>query len=280
MRKRRNRVRHFMTVGMMALCLMGCGKQQEAALEETIDFVDLLPEQSEPVIIREPQTQEQNKTEEESQTAMQEEEITPFADRNVVSYALESASFEEGIVKVEYPQFTDMENADLQSQMNEKIRQAVMQGSDEEGLSAYELSYEIATAGQGIVSVVFRGYVNYEGAAHPSNIAKTLNLDLTTGDNLRLKDYADIAGIVSGLENASGYAIISEGVDQADFSAFLNNGYVTDYAITMLDYDVDFSNLSLIPTGYSCIRDNHVVLFIEAEHAMGDFVEIEFDSEL
>ncbi len=41
-----------------------------------------------------------------------------------------------------------------------------------------------------------------------------------------LKDYAEMAQIVSGLETASGYEIISEGVDMADFSAFLNNVYV------------------------------------------------------
>ena len=62
-----------------------------------------------------------------------------------------------------------------------------------------------------------------------------------------------------------------------NFSAFLNNGYVTDYAMTLLDYDVDWNNQELIPVGYSAIRNNHVVLFVEAEHAMGDYVELEFD---
>ena len=62
-----------------------------------------------------------------------------------------------------------------------------------------------------------------------------------------------MAQIVSGLETASGYEIISEGVDMADFSAFLNNGYVTDYAMTLLDYDVDWNNQELIQM---CIRDS------------------------
>ena len=48
----------------------------------------------------------------------------------------------------------------------------------------------------------------------------------------------------------------------------------------LIQEDVDFKNLSLIPTGYSCIRDNHLVLFVEAEHSMGDYVEIVFNAEL
>ncbi|MDE5823212.1 MAG: hypothetical protein K2H91_00790, partial [Lachnospiraceae bacterium] len=82
------------------------------------------------------------------------------------------------------------------------------------------------------------------------------------------------------LENANGYTILNEGVDAADFSAFLNNGAVTDYAITLLDYDMDFDNPEMVPAGFSAIRDNHLILFIKAEHAMGDFVELEFGKNL
>lgn len=86
--------------------------------------------------------------------------------------------------------------------------------------------------------------------------------------------------MVSCLELADGYSVENDGVDMADFSAFLNNGSVTDYAMTLLDFDIDFENLDLIPAGYSAVRGNHLVLFIEAEHAMGDYVEIVFDKNL
>ena len=146
------------------------------------------------------------------------------------------------------------------------------------------VTYEDTLNGSCKVKVVFPQLIDMENTElqntineNVTNLIRTMNLDLTTGRNLRLKDYADMAQIVSGLETASGYEIISEGVDMADFSAFLNNGYVTDYAMTLLDYDVDWNNQELIPAGYSAIRNNHVVLFVEAEHAMGDYVELEFD---
>lgn len=277
-RERRRIQQVIITLGMV-LCLGGCGQQSAEETESTVDFGELLPEQSEPIIIRE--SQPQTESEEETQTQTEEETVA-FADEQTVQYDIESVTYEDTLngsckVKVVYPQLIDMENTELQNTINENVKQMVMQEISEEGLTAYGLGYQVATQGTGILSVIFRGYCNYEGAAHPTNLIRTMNLDLTTGRNLRLKDYADMAQIVSGLETASGYEIISEGVDMADFSAFLNNGYVTDYAMTLLDYDVDWNNQELIPAGYSAIRNNHVVLFVEAEHAMGDYVELEFD---
>lgn len=277
-RERRRIQQVIITLGMV-LCLGGCGQQPTEETESTVDFGELLPEQSEPIIIRE--SQPQTESEEETQTQTEEETVA-FADEQTVQYDIESVTYEDTLngsckVKVVFPQLIDMENTELQNTINENVKQMVMQEISEEGLTAYGLGYQVATQGTGILSVIFRGYCNYEGAAHPTNLIRTMNLDLTTGKNLRLKDYADMAQIVSGLETASGYEIISEGVDMADFSAFLNNGYVTDYAMTLLDYDVDWNNQELIPAGYSAIRNNHVVLFVEAEHAMGDYVELEFD---
>ena len=125
-----------------------------------------------------------------------------------------------------------------------------------------------------------RGTSYYEGAAYPNNLIRTLNIDLNTEKNVRLKDFADLSAVVSSLEMAEGYTIVNEGVELSDFSAFLNNGSVTDYAITLLDFDLDLANPDLRPAGFSAIRENHLVLFIEAEHAMGDYVELEFQTDL
>lgn len=280
------RVELILVCGMLAYGMYGCGQKEAAQVEDVVEFEQIAPEESEPVIIRDEQPAAvESITEEETTTTMaEEEELVPWVDRmageQVASYSIETAVYEEGVVKVTYPQLSGMENAELQTKLNAGIKQAVLQGSTAEGLSAYEYSYETASMGAGVVSFVFKGYVNYEGSAYPVNEVKTLNLNLLTGENLRLKDYADVATVVSSLEMDMGYEVVSEGISKEDFSAFLNNGYVTDYAMTMLDYDTDFKNLSLVPTGYSCIRDNHLVLFVETEHAMGDYVEIIFDEEL
>lgn len=271
--------------------MIGCGKSTETTLEtqaQTIEFAEFLSEESEPVIVRDNTVQTESEPETDEQSETQTEEIVPFADRYVldkeggqaVNYQIEDASYEEGVAKIVYPQFSNMENQELQAQINENIKNTMLKDAANENLESYELKYETTTAGAGIVSFIIRGTASYVDGPYPTNIVKTLNIDMTTGNNLRLKDYADIAEIVSGLEMESGYDVCGDGIDKADFGTFLNNGYVTDYAITMLDYDIDLNNQEMRPTGYSCIRDNHVVLFIEAEHAMGDYVEVIFEKEL
>lgn len=273
-------------IGGIALCLSACGSSQEQdTAEAAIDFGSIVQEETIPIIIREetPSAISAETQETPTETENEEETIVAFADRisdNTVSYSTKSSTYEDGGVKITYPEFENMINQDLQNQINENIRTVALSGASEEGLSSYQLSYETATAGQGLVSFVFRGSKMYEGGIYSINIVKTVNVNMSTGQSVRLKDYADIGEVVSDLENARGYSIVSEGVELHDFSAYLNNGAITDYAFWLLDFDADFSNSEMLPTGYSAVRDNHLVLFFDAEHGMGDYVELIFDAEL
>lgn len=280
------RVEYLFLCGALTCMLFGCGqKEQPVVTEDVVEFEQITPMESEPIIIREEQPLAvESITEEESTKMVEEEEIVPWVDRvageQAAAYSIETQIYEEGMVKLTYPRLSGMQNTELQEKLNENIKQTLLQGSADEGLTAFEYSYETASMGAGVVSFVFRGYINYEGSPYPTNAVKTLNLNLITGESVRLKDYADVATVVSALETGWGYEVVSEGILKDDFSAFMNNGYVTDYAMTLLDYDMDFKNTAFVPAGFSCIRDNHLVLFIETEHAMGDYVEIIFDEEL
>ncbi|MDE5699510.1 MAG: hypothetical protein K2I96_19230 [Lachnospiraceae bacterium] len=274
---------------VIMLLAAGCGGNADKKEEELIveDFDALTRDDRTQVIVRdEPVTTEAETAVQETEDSAESETemVVPYADRvagdNGVLYNIETTVYEDGAVSVEYPQLTGMADAARQQEINEKIRKTVAENILTDNLSSYELRYETATKGNGIVSFIFRGTEYYANSAYPNNVIKTLNIDLNTGKNVRLKDFADIALVVSSLENADGYTIINEGVDAADFSAYLNNGAVTDYAITLLDYDIDFDSPEMITAGFSAIRDNHLVLFIKAEHAMGDYVELVFDKNL
>lgn len=270
-------------VGITAVLAAGCEKKSEPSKEIVENFEEIVPSVSEPVIVRDEENAVSESAEEKEETSEPETEVVPYADRiageNAVTYGIEMCSYEEGVLKVQYPQLTNMEDQEKQQRINEMIKSAVIPIADE-NLSSCEFTCETATKGAGIVSFIFRGYSYYEGAAYPNNTVKTLNIDLNTEKNIRLKDFADLSAVVSSLELAEGYTIVNEGVELLDFSAFLNNGSVTDYAMTLLDFDIDTANLDLIPAGFSAIRGNHLVLFIEAEHAMGDYVELEFQTDL
>lgn len=275
---------------LVMLAAAGCGRnaaKEESEVPVIEDFEALLYDQQTQVIVRDETNATEGDTTEEETMAVTEEEIEmvePYADRaadgNDITYNIETTVYENGTVRVEYPCLAGMADAAMQQEINEQIRRAVVDTIQDENLSAYELVYETATKGSGIVSFIFRGTARYTGSAYPDRIVKTLNIDLDTGKNVRLKNFSDMAYVVTCLEQADGYTIINEGVDMADFSAFLNNGAMTDYAITLLDYDVDFDNLDMVPAGFSAIRNNHLILFIRAEHAMGDYVELEFGKNL
>lgn len=285
-------VRMLCAIGVIGCLISGCSRNQEPSTKEIVeDFDKIIPAGEEPVILRDETAQNNETTQsqgvdeiEQSQSVAATEEVEPYVDRfakgTKVLYHIESTFYEEGAVKITYPQFTEMSNIELQQQINETIKTALLSTVERERLVSYELGYETASMGGGISSFVLKGSSYYEGSAYPVNVVKTLNIDMTTGQNVRFKDYADISTIVSNLEMATGYQILNDGVNLTDFSAFLNNGYMTDYAITLLDFDIDFKNIQMRPAGYSAIRNNHLILFIEAEHAMGDYVELEFDADL
>lgn len=278
----------FMAVVLAAAgCGGNAGKEDEELIVE--DFDAIMRNDPAQVIVRdELNTVSTEAEEQETEGAAGTESVTPYADRVAgensaacnAAYNIETTVYEEGSVRVEYPQLTGLADEARQQEVNEKIRAAITGNIPADNISSYELRYETAEKGSGIASFIFRGMAYYENSAYPVNVVRTLNIDLNTGKNIRLKDFADIAMVVNSLENASGYIIKNEGVDAADFSAYLNNGAVTDYAITLLDYDTDFGNLELVPAGFSAIRDNHLILFIKAEHAMGDYVELEFPADL
>lgn len=284
----KDRIKVLLEIILFSVALGGCGNVKEQNDEiQTVVFPQKQQE-SEPIIIREEKQSQTVQSEElESQTQEETEQTLAddfvyFADRQQVSYGLEVKEYTQGeSIHIRYFEITGMSDINLQEKINMHIEQSLIPTQEELlGCTMYEAGYEVATQGSGVLSVILRGQLCYEQSAYPLNIVKTVNIDMTNGENLRLKDYADMEGIVFALENNQNYQIVSNGVEQSDFDMFMNNGYVTDYAMTLLDYDIDFSNLSFQPSGYSAIRDNHVVLFVEAEHVMGDYVELIFEGEL
>lgn len=260
--------------------LTACQKKTEEKEKEVIEFHDVIPEEV-PVVLRDenyvPQTEESEpESESEPET---EEAIIPFCDRNEVAYDVKVNTYEDDVFKIEYPEISGMENTDLMGRINTLIQNQIMPEHvmDDDGHLTYEVSCKIATQGTGVLSFVCTGYEEYEGAAHPSRFVMAMNIDMTNGNNIRLKDYADIEAIVSDLELEQGYTLADTPMEKSDFSAFINNGYMTDYALTLMDYDIDSNRAEHVQTGYSYIEDNHPVLCMDVDHASGDYVLVSFD---
>ena len=108
-------------VGILAVLATGCGKKNEPQKEIVDDFEEIVPAASEPVIIREETSDTLESTEESEEASEPETEIVPYADRvageNVVTYEIETATYEEGVVKITYPQLVNMDDQEKQQRI-------------------------------------------------------------------------------------------------------------------------------------------------------------------
>jgi len=192
-----------------------------------------------------------------------------------ITYTLKEEVIQEENVDIRYPQFRDMKNEKVMSLWNESIKEAAITNYREAGITEYTLNYEIASQNAGIVSMVLRGNCNYAGAAYPYDFEATFNFDLTTGKNLRLADYRNLEELADYLKNGYGYRTLNEDISKEVIDEYLQNDFTDDYVKLLENYDYDLSNSNLIPTGYSYIKDDQtLVLVIEVNHAMGDYLEI------
>lgn len=105
---------------------------------------------------------EQNTVPEEHEGTEEETESVLFADRVAdgqgTAYNIETSVYEEGSVHVEYPQLTGMADEERQKQINDNIKRVVMGSIATENLRSYEMQYETASKGSGMVSFIFRGF--------------------------------------------------------------------------------------------------------------------------
>lgn len=187
----------------IVLSTAGCGENADNKDKEPVveDFDAIMRNDPTQVIVRdEPRTDSMETTEQETESEGEDEnetQVVPYADRiageNGAVYDIETEVYEEGGVRVEYPRLTGLTDEGKQQEINDKIRGAVTGNIAADNLSSYELTYETATAGGGIASFIFRGVAYYVDGAYPNNVVRTLNIDLDSGKNIRLKDFADFA---------------------------------------------------------------------------------------
>lgn len=195
-----------------------------------------------------------------------------------LTYQLTEEVIEEENVKIKYPQFTNMQNEKVMHLWNESIKEAAVSNAEETGIINYSLDYEITTQNAGMVSMILRGSCNYEGAAYPYDFKSTFNFNLSSGKNLRLKEYRNVEDLAELLQNGNGYKILGSNVTNEEFNQYMQKDSKEEYKKLLESFDYDLSNSNLIPTGYSYIKDDQtLVLVIEVNHALGDSLELEIE---
>ena len=191
------------------------------------------------------------------------------------SYSVETAEINESGVHIKYPQISGLKDTDIQDYWNETIRERVQEFADKmlEGAPCeWEGTYTIKTMNNELLSILMDGGGYQEGAAHPFRQQYTYNIDMVTGENIRLAHFEDVEKVAENLMNGTGFAM--DGKLSGEFHERLEilYGSAEQLAVSLKGYD--YCEGQEFPQGYSYQENGKTHLCMEVPHALGDYVDI------
>lgn len=192
------------------------------------------------------------------------------------SYQVTDLVVSEGDIRITCPQIGGLADEEIQGKWNRIILGAEERAMDEwDASGTYEVSYEIKTMTKDVLSILMNGSFYSEGAAHPSTFKYTYNIDLNTGESIRLADHVDVEKVAENMFAGTGYYV--EESLAPYFIERLEAIYESPGALARSLEGYDYAEDGSAPYGYSYISDGKVWLCMEVPHALGDYIEIELD---
>ena len=197
-------------------------------------------------------------------------ELYPYEE---ASYEIERKELSKSGIRISYPQIAGLSNTEIQEKWNELIeghaRKAL--GDAEEG-SSLEVSYAVKTKNDQMLSILIEGYYSTEGAAYPTCFRYTYNIDLNSGESIRLAYVRDADELAKELLAGKGYQV--EGELGEEFKERLTILYGDEEQLADALRDFDYGENRETPAGFSYHQDGKVHLCIEVPHALGDYVDV------
>lgn len=199
------------------------------------------------------------------------------------SYKVVEAKLEQDGVSITYPQIEGLGDARMQEKWNDIIRsteERAMEGWLSGGESqddSYEVSYVVKTMTPDTLSILMNGNICEQGAAHPYSFKYTYNIDLNTGESIRLADHVDVDRLAENLFAGTGYYVEESAADY--FRERLEAIYGTPDSLARSLAGYDYAEDGSAPYGYSYLENGKVWICMEVPHALGDYMEIELDTQ-
>ncbi len=176
-------------------------------------------------------------------------------------------------VKLVYPQIQGLGDSTFENEINDIIKKNIFEDletmtvtRDEHGKEfTLEYDYDIALASKNLISIIYRGYSHASKNSHPLSRFRTANVDLQTGDELRIDDLVIINDtFVTRFNNERRYS--------GRFEKDLN--YDSELCFQSQLWDSD-NLMQQIRDAEVYITKNSLGLSFPIIHACGDHVEVE-----
>jgi aspartate carbamoyltransferase regulatory subunit len=114
---------------------------------------------------------------------------------NSEKYEIISQTYNDKGITINYPQVSGMCDSQKQEQINEIIKKDALRPTkyfNDLNKVKINIQYNIKLQGRDFLSIVFSGISDPKGAAHPTSQFYTTNINLNTGEKLKLKDLISI----------------------------------------------------------------------------------------
>lgn len=120
--------------------------------------------------------------------------------KNDIDYIVTGLNYSKGDDKlkydIKYPQISGLSNTDRQKKINKTLKDEAVKVlkyyEDPYGSVEMNIDYKVVAKDTNILSIRYTGVGSVSNAAHLNSLFFTTNININTGDRLRLKDVANI----------------------------------------------------------------------------------------
>ncbi|NFO12531.1 DUF4163 domain-containing protein [Clostridium botulinum] len=199
-------------------------------------------------------------------------------------YELVSKNYNKNNIKINYPEIKKFNDDEKLKSINKYLKGCALKVLDDyvkedPNLEAVNLNvnYDVKFKNEKYISIVYKGEVNVKGTAYPSSIFYTTNVDLESGNIIRLSDYSNVNDILNKLKDPKNIKVIAENDElaaaQKDFILNIGNDNLINMVKNADFHEVNTKIESPKDGVYSYFDKDGIVISLQVNHAIGDHAE-------
>lgn len=195
-----------------------------------------------------------------------------------VPYRVKELVMEKGNIRISCPQIEGLSDDGIQGKWNRIFLGTEERTMDEwDAGGTYEAGFEVKTMTEDVLSIRMSGRFYEEDAGHPYVFRYTYNIDLNTGESIRLADHVDVSKVAENMFAGTGYYV--EEALAPYFSERIHAIYESPEALARSLEGYDYAEDGSSPYGYSYLENGRVWICMEVPHDLGDYIEIELEAQ-
>lgn len=188
-------------------------------------------------------------------------------------------SFIDGKLSIEYPEISNLSDSAKADEINKMLKSNALSVIDAYQMDAEKDTLSIKCTVISIdskqITVTYTGTYTADGSAYPSGIFYTNMVNLVSGENLNLSDYAapfTMAGYVLSED------VVFSGLDkELEDSVMEYRSSITVEDLTKIFLDADFPlKDNTWPQSFSYENQGDIYFSMPVPHALGDYVIVKF----